>query len=343
MTIPRPRRRTVAALLTLPLLATACSSGRSDPAAPAEGSNASDGGGGSDGGGAAEASGTWPRTVEIGTGTVTLEQPPAAIVAITSEAADLVLQLAGPERMVAVPASSTSPHSGTAVELAEQVAQTLPPGIEPDPEQILALGPDLVISTARHGGEEEAGDQLEQTGVPTVNLSPDAFSTPEAISATVRSLGELLGEETLATEIADRFDAEIAEQDARAIADGPTAIALMARGGNVMVMQGTMLAELITRAGGVDVAAEHGIDTTRPLDAELLGVLAPEVIFVEDFQGTGTEPFDELLGSAALAEVPAIAEDEVHLVPMTEASGVSGLSTPIGYAAVLDSLEQAAR
>ena len=77
-----------------------------------------------------------------------------------------------------------------------------------------------------------------------------------------------------------------------------------------------------------------GITGTAPLDAELLVKADPDILLLEDFMGTGEEPFADLLGSEAVAQVPAVADDEVHLVPMTEASAVAGIHLPDGYRTV---------
>lgn len=279
----------------------------------------------------------WPRTVTVGGADVTIEAPPEAIVAITAETADLALHLVDPERFAAVPESSQSPNSGTAVEEAQQVSATLPSSIDPDPEQILSYGPDLVISTGRHGGEKTAGEQLQATGVPVLNFDSEAFNSPEGIAEVLTVLGEALGEEETAAELTAALLEEMEAIDADRGEHAPTTLSLMARGPSVMAMDDTsMLPHLIQRAGGENAASTIGITETRPIDAELIGVANPEIIFVEDFRGLGLEPFEEMLSNPALAEVPAIANDEIHLISMTAASTLSGLQTPTGYREIVD-------
>jgi iron complex transport system substrate-binding protein len=242
--------------------------------------------------------------------------------------------------MAAVSESSRSPHMGMVLDLARQVEGTIPAGVEPDAEQILTHAPDLVLTTARHAGERSVGDQLADAGVESLALASDDFATPESYADALLRVGEALGEEDAATQHADDLLTEIQEIDDEVSAgledgEGPRVLALMARGGTVMAMDaGLMLPGLAVRAGAVDAAAEAGITGTAPLDAELLVKADPDILLLEDFMGTGEEPFADLLDSEAVAQVPALAEDEVHLVPMTEASAVAGIHLPDGYRTV---------
>lgn len=259
----------------------------------------------------ATATGTWPRTITIGDSKVTIEEAPSRNVAVSSESAEIALILAGTERVVAVPSSSQAPHSNT-TDLATQVDQTLPPGTDPDPELILSMEPDLVLNTARHGGEETAGQQLEQAGVPVVNIDPSAFSTPETVADTVTLVGEALGEEEKAAEVTTVFLAEISQLDQTREETDQRFLALMARGDSVMAMDDSlMLPGLITRAHGMNAGDAIGLTQTRPIDAELIATVNPDIIFLEDFQGQGEEPFAEILDNPALADVPAVANDRI--------------------------------
>jgi iron complex transport system substrate-binding protein len=310
--MPTPSR-TISAIAALAVLAlTACT--------PASGS----GGSGSAGESGAEAT------------AASASDQPSRIVAVSSDVSDMALLLAGPERMAAVSESSRSPHMGMLPDLARQVEATIPAGVEPDVEQILSHSPDLVLTTARHAGERTAGDQLADAGVESLALSSDDFATPEAYADALLRVGEALGEEDEATKQADALLEGIREVDESTDSgDGPRVLALMARGGTVMAMDGgLMLPGLAVRAGAVDAAAEVGLTGTAPLDAELLVRADPDIILLEDFMGAGEEPFDELLGAEAVQQVPAVASGEVHVVPMTEASAVAGVHLQDGYRTV---------
>ena len=92
---------------------------------------------------------------------------------------------------------------------------------------------------------------------------------------------------------------------------------------------------LAIRAGGADAAQEAGLTATAPIDAELVVRAAPDIVFVEDFMGAGMGPFQELLSNPALAEVPAVKNKRIVLLPMTEASAVAGTNLPLGYEKIM--------
>lgn len=251
------------------------------------------------------------------------------IVAVSSETADLALKLVGPENLAAINEGSKAPTMGTATDLARQVEATIPVGTNPDAEQILSYKPDLVLLTARHGGEKSVGDQLESAGVNVVEYQASDFDSPESLASTIRDLSEKLGVKDKGEQMASEFESKIADVDKQEKKEG-TFAALMARGGKVMAMSDDqVMAGLAARAGGTNTAR-----ATMPIDAEQLVAMNPEVIYVEDFMGQGLRPFEALLSNPALAQVPAIKNDRVVLLPMTEASAVAGVNMAEGYAKI---------
>ncbi|CAG7845128.1 hypothetical protein USB125703_01385 [Pseudoclavibacter triregionum] len=101
---------------------------------------------------------------------------------------------------------------------------------------------------------------------------------------------------------------------------------------------------------GADAAA---LAIRRPPAARLRGVVVrecgrrlvaaanPEFLFLEDFQGKGRQPFEALLSNPGLASVPAIANDRIVLVPMTQAFAISGANTPDGYRTIVEAVSGA--
>ncbi|MDP9805991.1 iron complex transport system substrate-binding protein [Trueperella bonasi] len=264
------------------------------------------------------------------------------IVAVNAETADLALMLVGPENIAAISETAQSPHMGQVPELAEQVNNTLPPGIEPDAEQILSFNPDLVLITPRaHGTMESVRDQLVATGVETHQFTPTDFDSPEGYASAIRELGEILGVPAKAEELASEFEQRIAELDEQKGDKSPSMIALMARGPSIMVYGETnALPGLAMRAGATNAAADLGLTKTSPIDAEQLLKANPDIIFLEDFNGAGMAPFEAMLADPALAEVAAIKNDRIVLIPMTEASTLAGLNMVTGYEKILAEVQK---
>lgn len=283
----------------------------------------------------------WPRTIEHDGEEIEIPAAPERIVALSTETGDIALDLAGHERVAAVSNGSATEGVGNAYDEAVLVETVLPSGTTPEPEQILDLGPDLVLMTGRHSGEEDAAGVLGQTGVPTIVFESADFGTPEAVAASVRLLGEALGAEDIAEDAAAALEEQVAAVEGT-VADGtdqPRVLGLMARGDSVMITGiGSTLTTLSDLAGGAPVAVEEGWRGTVPADPEHIVATAPDVILIEDFRGAGSAPFDELLASAALEDVPAVANGEVHTVSSSIASGSSGLRLGDGLRRVAEIL-----
>ena len=330
----RSRSRLLAVTLALPLLLGACSAG-AEPTTerPAGDDDAATTGQDAAGG----ATTGWPRTVEVHEASVEIAAAPQRVVALSTETGDLALELVGHDRVAAVATGSVTEGAGNQLDEAGQVETVLPPGTTPDPEQILALEPDLVLITSRHEGEESAADILAESGVPALVFTSADFGTPDAVAASLRTLGTALGAEGQAETAAEALEAQVAEVT-RAVAgatEQPRVLTLMARGDQVMITGlGSTLTTLTQLAGGDAVAEEQGWNGTVPADPELLVAAAPDVILVEDFRGTGMAPFTDLLAAQALSGVPAIAADQVHLVPSSEVSGSAGLHLADGLRTV---------
>lgn len=317
-------KRLVSTLLGV-LLVTACSTGQN------AGGSANSGGGEKAGG--ATTSANIPK------------DKPTRIVAMSTETADMALLLTGADNMAAINAGSTNPAMGTMVEEARKVKDTLPPGVNPDAEQILSFKPDLVITTARHGGEKSANEQLSAAGVPMVEFAPEEFSTPESYAEALIRLGVAVHEqdkaETKATELTDaiaEIDSDLGVSPAEGEGEGEgettsaTYVSLMARGQKIMAMDDTqMMPGLAARAGGRNAAAAIGINQTAPIDAEKLVQAAPEVLLLEDFMGKGKQPFEAMLANPAVASIPAVKNGRVYVIEMTEASSLAGMNLPEGY------------
>ena len=79
---------------------------------------------------------------------------------------------------------------------------------------------------------------------------------------------------------------------------------------------GSTEGSIIELAGGLNVAAEAGIESNNMVTKEALISMAPEVIVIPQSSKWGGDAFyDDLLSDSTLASIPAILNNRVHLVP----------------------------
>ena len=283
----------------------------------------------------------WPRSVKVGKNEVKVSAAPQRVVALTTETADLALQLVGPERVVAVTRNALDDKSGNQVELAKKVENSIANSTKPDPEQILSFKPDLVLFTGRHDQEQSAAKLLEGTGVPTAQFASADFASPKAVAESITTLGALLGAEEKAAELVEKLnaDTEQALAYAKDAKDKPRTLTLFARGGQKMIMGvGSAPTNLVELAGGEVLSPKAGRPGAVPADPETIVKLNPDVILIQGFHGAGKEQFAELLSNPALANVPAIKDGRVTVVNAKTTSGTAGTEIGKGLQEVAEAL-----
>ncbi|ALC05142.1 hypothetical protein CDES_03445 [Corynebacterium deserti GIMN1.010] len=278
----------------------------------------------------------WPRTVALDDSYITLESKPERIAVLTPETASLVIPLAGVERVAMTVEMDTADEETAA--LASQVEYQVKNGGALDPEQVIAANPDLVIMSARFDTEQDTIDILEGLNVPVVNFDVDAWGDIDAITKHLKMVGEIVGEEEAAAEaikLIENNRAEITKP-----AQSPNVLTLMQRGPRQMIMpESAMVNGLVREAGGTPVVDSLGATGTVVADPEQIVAMAPEIIIIQDFQGTGREDFADLLANPALASVPAIANDKVFYADTVTTGVTAGTDITTGLVEVSEMLQ----
>ncbi|NDL59010.1 ABC transporter substrate-binding protein [Phytoactinopolyspora mesophila] len=252
---------------------------------------------------------------------------PASVAALSSDTAEAVRALAGTDRLVAVPASTTNEHLGNYPDEMAQVPNHVPPSGNLDPEQVLSWEPDLVVVTARHDGEQDAGDLLDQSDVPLVTIQNN-WGSVEQLQENYEVIAEALGTQEQADELIAGMDADLAEIAAQLddVDEEPTVLVLTNQAENPFIAgPDSMSTDIVRHAGGTPAVEDAGIERTMPADPEQIIRLDPDAILLVDVMGKGEESFDGLLGNDAVAELPAVEEDRVLMLPGRSAMAAAGV------------------
>ena len=251
----------------------------------------------------------WPRTVEGLNGSTDVAARPERIITASVGHDEMAVALVPLERLVAVGASSKdATYSNVAGLLAEK------PEISRDPETIIAQDPDIIVTSPYFPAE--GVEALERVAIPVVQTALEHDT--EARLNNILLLGYIFGEEERAIE----FAAEVQQRHANLVAVTgakdvrPSVVALTRYSDRIWVAgSGSTEGSIIEAAGGVNAAATAGIDGHQTITLEGVIVMAPELIMITQPLAFGAEEFkQDLLNAAALAEVPAINSDRVHIV-----------------------------
>ena len=252
----------------------------------------------------------WPREVEGLNGLVSIGAKPARIHTVSLGHDEVTYALVPAERIVAVGKYTQLPEYSNVAGLAQKVV-----GIGRDPEQIVAQTPDIVIASPFT--KRDLIVALENAGI--VVVQTQLHNDPAGRIQDILLMGYVFGEEeralTLAAEVRSRHRSLSNLVRAKPAEVRPRVLALTSFSDKLYVAGiGSTEGNIIETAGGVNVAAEAGIERNTTTSLEGVIAMSPELIIIAQ-PIDGAEDFKrQLLDNKALAEVPAIKDRRVYPV-----------------------------
>lgn len=252
--------------------------------------------------------GAWPRTLIDGLGAeVTISAPPQRIVSLSLGADEVLLPMIGAERFVAVTQFALDPAISNVALLAAQVPNTI--AAASDTELIISLQPDMVFVASFT--EQPVIQQLRDAG-----LTVYATSYPvglDAVRDNIRLLGQAVGEEEAAEALIAEMKAEI-EAVTQAVGAPEMAVrALYLTPGNYTSGVNSTISEIITTAGGVDVAAAAGVDQFSPVTDEFIIEQNPDVILLSGWTPWDPTFVDTFKNNPAFSGLSAVQNNRVYI------------------------------
>lgn len=235
---------------------------------------------------------------------------PSQIVSANLPADEILLALVPPTRIRALSAFADDPQ----VSHVQAEAMRVTRRVRGDAERILALEPDVIFSFPF--GQTETEALLRRTGVPIVHV-PGAFRL-EDVRANIRLLGGIVGETARAERLVETLDARI-EALRGMTSDRPRPRVLLWNRGGYTAGAGTLFDELLTIAGGRNVASEAGIRGNDVFPAERLLAFDPEVILYVDYRADAKAREvglrHELTEDPLFRPTTAVKRGRVHALP----------------------------
>ena len=253
----------------------------------------------------------WPREIETPDGVVQIMEPPQRILSYSLGHDEMVLAIVTTDRVAAVGRFTADPAYSNIAEFASTL-----PVYEKGVENVLAADPDLVIVS--NYTDVDIIKLIQEAGVTVVR--PSLESSAEGNIPNILLIGYMLGVEERALELAAEIEDRLSLVSDRVpqLGDGtrPVVLALTRYSDKIYAAgDGTTEGGIIETAGGVNAAAEEGLSGHKEISLESLLAMNPDVILVTQPPDFGGIQFrDEILANPILAEIPAVADDMVHLV-----------------------------
>lgn len=191
-------------------------------------------------------------------------------------------------------------------------------------EELLALDPDVYFEIA---AQEDTVNKVAEAGITTVALdtNTDSLDPLDTFKRWVKLTGEITG----TTELPNKIVAE-AEGNQEMITstlekadikeeDKPRVFFLQYHSDGQISTAGTNMHgnRWLAATGGIDVAAEAGIDGVKDINMEQVYAMDPDIIFITNF--TETQPEDLLKNKVAgqdWSQVKAVQDGKVYKIPL---------------------------
>ncbi len=251
----------------------------------------------------------WPREVEGLNGIVSIPSKPGRIITASIGHDEATLAIVPVERLVGVGAVSKDSTYSNVAPFVQDIAE-----VSREPETIIALSPDVVVTSPYF--PVEGVEALSRAGIPVVQTALQ--NDPEARVASILLMGYIYGEEEraleFAAEVRDRYESLVAVTGE--LSDRPRVLALTEYT-DMLWVAGADSTEggVIEAAGGINAAAEAGIEGNQTTSLEGVIAMSPEVIVIPQPVAFGAQEFlESLFANEALAEVPAMKSNRVHVV-----------------------------
>ena len=307
--LKRTRRSFFCLLLALVALLAGCSmqpaaGPQTEAAAPAAVEEAADSQG-------------FPRTITDGLGSeVTIPQKPQRIVSLTLATDEILLSLVATERVRAVTYLAGDSIWTNVSEIARQVEHT----VQSDPEQIIALEPDLVLAATYNNPDHIK--LLRDAGIPVVVVS--LFDSVDQVADNIRYVAQLTGDEARAEELIAAMEERLAAIEAMAAKAETKPRVLFYTAFGSSAGKGSTFSDIVQRAGGINLGDEALDGPFGEISLEKIVELNPDVIVTDEFSPEDNAEWQENFSNhPALANVNAKKNGRIYTVPARHISTLS--------------------
>jgi iron complex transport system substrate-binding protein len=238
---------------------------------------------------------------------VVLHQKPSRIVSVTLATDEILIALVEPSRLLGVTYLADDPG----VSNMTQEAAAVPHKVRADPEQIISLQPDLVFVASYLRGEFIR--LLQAAGL--VLFQFQEYDSIAEIQQNIRLIGQVVGEEAQAEALVAAMEARLQAlaERLRPVAHRPRVLYWGSHGYTAGRL--TSMDDLITYAGGENLAATYGIIGFANLSAEQVLVMNPQVIVSGSLDQDAQRGVPAALMHPALKGTDAVQYGRVYTVP----------------------------
>ena len=251
--------------------------------------------------------------------TVTLDGPVKRLVALSTGAEEIIVGLGRVETLIGVSRFARDPIYSNIVEKVASIDDTIVGSLGTSTEHIVRLRPDLVLVTRYNAPRSRA--ELERLGLRVFPLpNPRSFSD---IEETIELLGDILNAGARARRLVDQMRQRLARVEEERPANAPRVLYLAGPANLWLAGSGTVIGEIIERAGCRNVAAEKGLREFHRVGKELLLSWQPDWILIDGKGEDDTTLVDAFQQDPVLARLKAVSTRKIVVIPARKLTAVS--------------------
>lgn len=250
----------------------------------------------------------WPRSIETSEGLVTLDAPPEKVHSLSLGHSEILAALMDFDRLTAVYSFFVDEEQSNIAELSADHNM-----IGFDLEEVVALEPDVIIASRFTNADTVA--LLTGAGIPIARTSLENSALGNVPN--ILLIGYLIGAEAEALALVEEIESRMQLIfDALPSGDGDKPRVLSVSKWTSAFAAGSNTTEggIIDQAGGINAAADSGIEGHQQVSIESIAAINPDLILVPQPLDSANTFIEELMSSPALADVPAIKNGKVHYV-----------------------------
>lgn len=264
----------------------------------------------------------YPLTVKDDTGTeITFAQAPTKIVSLAPSETETIYAIGSGEQVVGVDSYSNYPEAAVAKQLVGDMTTNI--------EVVTGLNPDLVIASSSMN--VDAIKQLRELNIPVYATDPLTY---DAVVAKIDTLGKIMNRQAEAATVADHM-IQVKQQVTDAVKDAEKKNVYLEFSPGWTVGSGTFLDELLTLAGGTNVAA--GSQGWFEVNAEEVVAKNPQLIVYPAWKeepnpivaGIESRPGWDVIDAVKNKQMFAVTEDPLVRVGPRLADGLLELAKVI--------------
>ncbi|OBR66901.1 ABC transporter substrate-binding protein [Paenibacillus oryzae] len=241
----------------------------------------------------------YPLTITDETGTeLTFEKAPGAVVTLVPSETETIFAIGGGSTVVGVDQWSNYPEEANSIAKIGDMKTNI--------EAVAALNPELILANSSMNGD--AITQLRELGYAVYATNPKTY---DAVVAKVEELGKIMNLQEKAGEVAKHMT-DVKQQVTDAVKGAEAKKVFLEFSPGYTVGSGEFLDELITLAGGVNIASS--VAGWHEVNAEEVITQNPEIIIYPDFGEEKSSILTAIESRPGWETIDAVKNKNMHMV-----------------------------